>query len=79
MTFWLYHLFYHLKIFVMPDKQKGRSGNENSRGNQGGKSNRGLASASEATKKEVAKKGGEASKGGGRKSDSDSGSSGRGR
>jgi hypothetical protein len=36
--------------------------------NSGGKSERGLAAASEATKKEVSKKGGEASKGGGRSS-----------
>ncbi|HEV7621902.1 MAG TPA: hypothetical protein VGO09_09220 [Flavisolibacter sp.] len=47
---------------------KGKENQENSQGGRGqeGKSDRGLASASEGTKKEVSKKGGESSKGGGR-------------
>jgi hypothetical protein len=48
----------------MPNSSKG-----------GNKSNRGLASADEQTRKEVAKKGGEASRGGGRSGGNSGGSS----
>jgi hypothetical protein len=61
--------FYSLtqKLPIMAESSKGRGG---SRG--GNQSEKGLASASEKTKKEVAKKGGEASRGGGRSSGSGS-------
>lgn len=56
----------------MPENQKGRGNSEgNSRGNQGegkGTSLRGLASADKATRERVAREGGKASHGGGRKS-----------
>jgi hypothetical protein len=64
--------FYSLtqKLPIMAESSKGRGG---SRG--GNQSEKGLASASEKTKKEVAKKGGEASRGGGRSSGSEGGRS----
>lgn len=57
----------------MAESSKGQGSQGGSRGsNNGGKSQKGLASSNERTKKEVSKKGGEASRGGGR-----SGGSGR--
>ena len=61
----------------MPENQKGR-GNQggNNRGNQGGSqgnSQRGLASADKETRERVAREGGKASHGGGRKSEGNKG------
>lgn len=57
------------------DSKSGSQGG--SRSNSGGKSQRGLASASKQTREEVAKKDGEASHGGGRKSSGSSRGGGR--
>lgn len=62
----------------MPENQKGRGGQggDSGRGNQGGSqgnSQRGLASADKETRQRVAREGGKASHGGGRKSESGKG------
>jgi hypothetical protein len=60
-------LIFQPKISIMPRGSK--SGSQGGgRSNNGGKSQRGLASASKQTREEVARKGGEASHGGGRNS-----------
>lgn len=62
-----FNYFLNPKITIMPGGSK--SGSQGGgRSNSGGKSQKGLASASKQTREEVSKKGGEASRGGGRSS-----------